>query len=212
MEPPNLIEMQKRSYERFLQKDVPPEERKDYGLQGVFKSVFPISDSSGLAKLKFLGYSFEEVKYDVEECMAKGMTYEAPLKIKVALEIYAHENDSGAKSVLGVKEQDIYFGTLPLMTEQGAFVVQGSERVIVSQLHRSPGVFFDHDRGKNHPLGKFLYSARIFPIRGSTLELEMGSDNVVYARVDQTRKFTATTLLKALGYGSQELLDEFYRK
>ncbi|MDR2140591.1 MAG: DNA-directed RNA polymerase subunit beta [Deltaproteobacteria bacterium] len=211
-EMPNLIEMQRCSYERFLQKDTPPAERNDYGLQAVFKSVFPISDFSGMANLKFVHYSFDEVKYDVDECMAKGMTYEAPLKIVVALEIYVQDKDSGAKSIRDIKQQEIYFGTLPLMTDQGTFVVNGSERVIVSQLHRSPGIFFDHDRGKTHSSGKVLYSARIIPMRGSWLDLELDPKDIINARIDRRRKFPVTILLKALGYSSQELLTHFYEK
>ncbi|MDR1871941.1 MAG: DNA-directed RNA polymerase subunit beta [Deltaproteobacteria bacterium] len=211
-EMPNLIEMQRCSYERFLQKDVPPEERQDYGLQAVFNSVFPIADFSGLANLKFISYSFDEVKYDVDECMAKGMTYEAPLKINVALELYDQDKESGAKTIHDIKAQEIYFGTLPLMTDQGTFVVNGSERVIVSQLHRSPGIFFDHDRGKTHSSGKILYSARIIPMRGSWLDLELDPRDIINARIDRRRKFPVTILLKALGYSSQELLDHFYDK
>ncbi|MDR1084512.1 MAG: DNA-directed RNA polymerase subunit beta [Deltaproteobacteria bacterium] len=211
-EMPNLIEMQRCSYERFLQKDVPPAKREDYGLQAVFKSVFPITDFSGLANLKFLSYTFDEVKYDVDECMAKGMTFEAPLKITVALEIYDQDKESGAKRIRDIKQQEIYFGTLPLMTSQGTFVVNGSERVIVSQLHRSPGIFFDHDRGKTHSSGKILYSARIIPMRGSWLDLELDPKDIINARIDRRRKFPVTILLKALGYSSQELLDYFYER
>jgi DNA-directed RNA polymerase subunit beta len=207
---PNLIEMQRHSYERFLQKETPPAERGDFGLQAVFKSVFPIEDFAGLANLKFLSYAFDEVKYVVDECMAKGMTYEAPLKITVALEIYDQDKETGAKSIRDIKQQEIYFGTLPLMTSQGTFIVNGSERVIVSQLHRSPGIFFDHDRGKTHSSGKILYSARIIPMRGSWLDLELDPKDIIYARIDRRRKFPVTLLLKALGYSSQDLLNYFY--
>ncbi|MDR1657851.1 MAG: DNA-directed RNA polymerase subunit beta [Deltaproteobacteria bacterium] len=209
---PNLIEMQRYSYERFLQKDTLPEKRGDFGLQAVFKSVFPIEDFAGLANLKFLSYAFDEVKYDVDECMAKGMTYEAPLKITVALEIYDQDKETGAKHIRDIKQQEIYFGTLPLMTVQGTFIVNGSERVIVSQLHRSPGIFFDHDRGKTHSSGKILYSSRIIPMRGSWLDLELDPKDIIYARIDRRRKFPVTLLLKALGYSSQELLNFFYER
>ncbi|MDR1545620.1 MAG: DNA-directed RNA polymerase subunit beta [Deltaproteobacteria bacterium] len=209
-EMPNLIEMQRHSYERFLQMDVVPEARADFGLQAVFKSVFPIEDFSRLAVLKFVSYAFDEVKYDVDECMAKGMTYEAPLKITVALEIYDQDKETGAKSVRDIKQQEIYFGTIPLMTVQGTFIVNGTERVIVSQLHRSPGIFFDHDRGKTHSSGKVLYSARVIPMRGSWLDLELDAKDIIYARIDRRRKFPATLLLKALGYSSQDLLNFFY--
>ncbi len=210
---PNLIEMQRCSYERFLQKDIAPEQRQVQGLQAVFKSVFPIRDFSGLANLEFLSYSFDEVKYEVDECLAKGMTYEAPLKIKVALEVYEQDKETGAKTIRGgVKEQEIYFGTLPLMTAQGTFIINGTERVIVSQLHRSPGIFFDHDKGKTHSSGKILYSARVIPMRGSWLDLEMDPKDIIYVRIDRRRKFPVTLLLKALGYSAQELLDYFYEK
>jgi DNA-directed RNA polymerase subunit beta len=211
-EMPNLIEMQRDSYERFLQKDTLPENRADFGLQAVFKSVFPIQDFAGLSNLKFLSYAFDEVKYDVDECMAKGMTYEAPLKITVALEIYDQEKETGAKNIRDIKQQEIYFGNLPLMTNQGTFIVNGSERVIVSQLHRSPGIFFDHDRGKTHSSGKILYSSRIIPMRGSWLDLELDPKDIIYARIDRRRKFHVTILLKALGYSSQDLLDYFYER
>jgi len=210
---PNLIEMQRCSYERFLQKDTPPDERILQGLQAVFKSVFPIRDFSGLANLEFISYSFDEVKYEVDECLAKGMTFEAPLKIRVALEVYDQDKDTGVKTIRGgVKEQEIYFGTLPLMTAQGTFIINGTERVIVSQLHRSPGIFFDHDKGKTHSSGKILYSARIIPMRGSWLDLEMDPKDIIYVRIDRRRKFPVTLLLKALGYTAQDLLDYFYEK
>ncbi|MDR1871472.1 MAG: DNA-directed RNA polymerase subunit beta [Deltaproteobacteria bacterium] len=212
IEPPNLIETHLRSYERFLQKDVPPEKRQDYGLQAVFKSVFPIADSSGLASLEFLSYSFDDVKYDIDECMAKGLTYEVPLKINVALEIYEQDKESGVKTIRGIRSQEINFGTLPLMTDQGTFVIDGSERVIVSQLHRSPGVFFSHDHGKNHSSGKILYSAKIIPKRGFLLDLEFDHRDIIYARINHCRKFPVTILLKALGYSSQDILDHFYDK
>ncbi len=210
---PNLIEMQRWSYERFLQKDVVPDHRDLQGLQAVFRSVFPIRDFSGLANLEFISYSFDEVKYEVDECLAKGMTYEAPLKIRVALEVYDQDKETGVKTIRGgVKEQEIYFGTLPLMTNQGTFIINGTERVIVSQLHRSPGIFFDHDKGKTHSSGKILYSARIIPMRGSWLDLEMDPKDIIYVRIDRRRKFPVTLLLKALGYTSQDLLDYFYEK
>ncbi|MEW6267568.1 MAG: DNA-directed RNA polymerase subunit beta [Thermodesulfobacteriota bacterium] len=209
---PNLIEMQRHSYERFLQKEVRPEERQDIGLQAVFKSVFPIKDFSGLSSLEFVSYNFDEVKYDVEECLAKGMTYEAPLKITVRLVVYDLDKDTGARSIRDIKEQEIYFGTLPLMTVNGTFIVNGTERVVVSQLHRSPGIFFDHDRGKTHSSGKLLYSARIIPMRGSWLDLEFDPKDILFVRIDRRRKFPVTLLLKALGYTAQELLDYFYEK
>ncbi|NTV42158.1 MAG: DNA-directed RNA polymerase subunit beta, partial [Syntrophobacteraceae bacterium] len=207
---PNLIEMQKESYEQFLQKDVPPDARAERGLQEVFRSVFPIEDFSGTASLEFVHYSFGEVKYDVEECLARGMTYEAPLKIVVRLVVYDVDKDAGARSIRDIKEQEIYFGTLPLMTDNGTFIVNGTERVVVSQLHRSPGIFFDHDRGKTHSSGKILYSSRIIPLRGSWLDLEFDPKDILYIRIDRRRKFPVTVLLKALGYSTEELLNYFY--
>jgi DNA-directed RNA polymerase subunit beta len=207
---PNLIQMQKESYNQFLQRDVRPEARSDHGLQEVFKSVFPIDDFSGTASLEFVQYSFGEVKYDVEECLARGMTYEAPLKIVVRLVVYDVDKEAGTRSIRDIKEQEIYFGTLPLMTENGTFIVNGTERVVVSQLHRSPGIFFDHDRGKTHSSGKVLYSARIIPLRGSWLDLEFDPKDILYNRIDRRRKFPVTVLLKALGYTTEELLNYFY--
>ncbi len=207
---PNLIQMQKESYELFLQRDVSPEARSDRGLQEVFKSVFPIEDFSGTASLEFVQYSFGEVKYEVDECLARGMTYEAPVKIVVRLVVYDVDKEAGTRSIRDIKEQEIYFGTLPLMTDHGTFIVNGTERVIVSQLHRSPGIFFDHDRGKTHSSGKILYSARIIPLRGSWLDLEFDPKDILYIRIDRRRKFPVTVLLKALGYTTEELLNYFY--
>ncbi|MBI4797951.1 MAG: DNA-directed RNA polymerase subunit beta [Desulfarculus sp.] len=209
---PNLIDMQKQSYERFLQKEVPPEDRQDTGLQGVFKSVFPIRDFSGTSSLEFVSYSFGEVKYDVEECLARGMTFEAPVKLTVRLVVYDLDKESGVQSIRDIKEQEIYFGTLPLMTARGTFIVNGTERVVVSQLHRSPGIFFDHDKGRTHSSGKLLYSARVIPLRGSWIDLEFDPKDILYVRIDRRRKFPVTLLLKALGYSAQALLDMMYQK
>ncbi|MFZ2448331.1 MAG: DNA-directed RNA polymerase subunit beta [Syntrophobacteraceae bacterium] len=210
VEIPNLIQMQKESYELFLQKDTPPEARVERGLQEVFKSVFPIEDFSGTASLEFVQFSFGEVKYEVDECLARGMTYEAPVKIVVRLVVYDVDKEAGTRSIRDIKEQEIYFGTLPLMTDNGTFIVNGTERVIVSQLHRSPGIFFDHDRGKTHSSGKILYSARIIPLRGSWLDLEFDPKDILYIRIDRRRKFPVTVLLKALGYTTEALLNYFY--
>ncbi|MBW1732025.1 MAG: DNA-directed RNA polymerase subunit beta [Deltaproteobacteria bacterium] len=208
---PNLIEVQKRSYERFLQKDVPPEQREEVGLQGAFKSVFPIQDFSGTSSLEFVKYTFEDVKYDEEDCLNKGMTYEAPLRLTVRLLVFDTDSTDGTKSIRDIKEQEIYFGTLPMMTERGTFIINGTERVVVNQLHRSPGVFFDHDKGKTHSSGKLLYSARIIPLRGSWLDFEFDPKDLLYVRIDRRRKFPVTVLLKALGYSTREILSEFYR-
>ena len=211
VEIPNLIEMQRESYERFLQQEVDPDERVDKGLQGVFKGVFPIRDFSGTASLEFVRYSIGRVKYDVEECLQRGMTYEAPIKITVRLVVYDVDKDSGAKHIRDIKEQEVYFGTIPLMTNNGTFIVNGTERVVVSQLHRSPGIFFDHDKGKTHSSGKLLYSARIIPLRGSWIDMEFDPKDILHVRIDRRRKFPVTILLKALGYSAAELLDYFYQ-
>ncbi len=207
---PNLIEVQKQSYDRLLQKDVPADERKEIGLQSPFKSVFPISDFSGTSSLEFVKYTFEESKYSEEECLNKGMTYEAPLRLTARLLVFDTDMANGTKSIRDIKEQEIYFGTIPMMTKRGTFIINGTERVIVSQLHRSPGAFFDHDKGKTHSSGKLLYSARIIPLRGSWLDFEFDPKDHLYVRIDRRRKFPATTFLKALGYSSKELLAEFY--
>ncbi|MFC1867009.1 DNA-directed RNA polymerase subunit beta, partial [Thermodesulfobacteriota bacterium] len=207
---PNMIDVQKQSYGRFLQKDVSPEERKDIGIQGPFKGVFPISDFSGTSSLEFVKYTFEEAKYDENECLNKGMTYDAPLRLTARLLVFDTDVANGAKSIRDIKEQEIYFGTIPMMTKKGTFIINGTERVIVSQLHRSPGVFFDHDKGKTHSSGKLLYSARVIPLRGSWLDFEFDPKDILHVRIDRRRKFPATTFLKALGYSSKELLTEFY--
>ncbi len=209
---PNLIDIQKRSYDEFLQKDVPAEARKDQGLQAVFKSVFPIKDFNETASLEFVSYTLSEPKYDVEECRQRGMTYAAPLKVTVQLVIWDVDQESGVRSIKNVKEQEVYFGEIPLMTEHGTFMVNGTERVIVSQLHRSPGVFFDHDKGKTHASGKLLYSARIIPYRGSWIDFEFDPRDILYVRIDRRRKFHATVLLRALGMTVEDLLNYFYRR
>jgi len=209
---PNLIDMQKQSYERFLQKGAGPDRREKVGLQGVFQSVFPIRDFSGMSSLEFVRYSFGEVKYEVTECLQRGMTYEVPIKITVRLIVYDLDKDTGSQTIRDIKEQDIYFGTIPLMTERGTFIINGTERVVVSQLHRSPGIFFDHDKGKTHSSGRLLYSARIIPLRGSWIDLEFDPKNLLYVRIDRRRKFPVTILLKALGYSNQDLLNFFYER
>jgi DNA-directed RNA polymerase subunit beta len=207
----NLIEMQKESYHRFLQKDVIPEARSDYGLQGVFKSVFPIRDFSGACSLEFVDYSLGDPKYDVDECQQRGMTYEVPMKIRVRLVVHDLGPDSAIQTIRDIKEQEIYFGTLPMMTEHGTFIINGTERVVVSQLHRSPGLFIDHDRAKIHSSGKIIYSARLIPLRGSWIDFEFDPKDILYVRIDRRRKFPATILLKALGYSTEELLNFFYK-
>ena len=198
VEMPNLIEVQKTSYESFLQREVPDAERDEAGLQEVFRSVFPIHDFSERGTLEFVSYEFEEPKYDVEECQQRGMTYAAPLKVTLRLVVWDIDEETAARSIRDVKEQDVYMGDMPLMTSNGTFVVNGTERVIVSQMHRSPGVFFDHDKGKTHSSGKFLFAARIIPYRGSWLDFEFDAKDLVYVRIDRRRKLPVTTLLLAL--------------
>jgi len=203
---PNLIEVQKTSYEQFLQRDTRPEERTDTGLQEVFKSVFPITDFSERGTLEFVRYQFEEPKYDVEECQQRGMTYAAPLKVTLRLVVWDVDEDTGSRSVRDIKEQDVYMGDMPLMTANGTFVINGTERVIVSQMHRSPGVFFDHDKGKTHSSGKFLFAARVIPYRGSWLDFEFDAKDLIYVRIDRRRKLPVTTMLMALDGAATETL------
>src|SRR2546425_5717194 len=268
---PNLIEVQKKSYHRFLQMDLLPSEREDGGLQSVFTSVFPIQDFRGLSQLDFVDYAIGnweckcgnlkglhhlratcrncgasvvtdpyqtgdvicgkcgtfnkntptfcnkcgdpvamQLKYDVNECQERGMTYAAPLKVTIRLTIYDKDPDTGAKNVRDIKEQEVFFGDIPLMTDNGTFIINGTERVVVSQLHRSPGVFYDHDKGKTHSSGKLLYSARVIPYRGSWLDFEFDPKDILHVRIDRRRKLHATVLLRALGYSTEELLNYFY--
>jgi DNA-directed RNA polymerase subunit beta len=209
IEVPNLIDIQKSSYDKFLQSNVPPHERVEVGLQAVFRSVFPIKDFNGTSELVFVSYNLEKPKYDVDECRQRGMTYAAPIKVTTQLMIY-DTRDGGERIVRDIKEQEVYFGEIPLMTDTGTFIINGTERVVVSQLHRSPGVFFDHDKGKTHSSGKLLYSARVIPYRGSWLDFEFDPKDIIYVRIDRRRKMHATVLLRALGYSTQDLLNYFY--
>jgi len=209
---PNLIDIQRQSYEKFLQSMVDPADREDTGLQAVFKSVFPIRDFNGTSELVFVNYALETPKYDVDECRQRGMTYAAPIKVTIQLIIYdTLAEGSDQRIPRDIKEQEVYFGEIPLMTDNGTFIINGTERVVVSQLHRSPGVFFDHDKGKTHSSGKLLYSARVIPYRGSWLDFEFDHKDLIYVRIDRRRKMPATVLLRALGYSSDEdLLNYFY--
>jgi len=209
-EMPNLIEVQKASYDQFLIVDEPKGGRNEEGLQAVFKSVFPITDFSNTASLEFVKYEFEQPKYDVDECRQRDMTFAAPLKVTLRLIVFEVDEETGARSVKDIKEQDVYMGDMPFMTSNGTFIVNGTERVIVSQMHRSPGVFFDHDKGKTHSSGKLLFAARIIPYRGSWLDLEFDAKDIVYARIDRRRKIPVTSLLKALGMDAEEILDTYY--
>ncbi len=206
MQIPNLIDIQKQSYDNFMQKDIEPPDRKVVGLQWVFQSVFPIKNYNETSALEFVSYSLGEPKYDLDECRQKELTYASPLKVLIRLVNY----DPETKNIRDIKEQEVYFGEIPIMTDNGTFIINGTERVVVSQLHRSPGVFFDHDKGKNLSSGKFLYSARIIPSRGSWIDLEYDPKDLIYVRIDRRRKFPVTVLLKALGYTDRELLEYFY--
>ncbi len=208
---PYLIEIQKNSYDLFLQKDTELDHRQNLGLHGVFKSVFPIKDFNDTASLEFVHYNLGEPKYDVEECHQRGMTFAAPLKVTVQMVLWDVDPQSGDCSIRNIKEQEVYFGEIPLMTKNGTFMVNGTERVIVSQLHRSPGVFFEHDKGKTHSSGKLLYSARIIPYRGSWLDFEFDPRDILYVRIDRRRKFPVTVLLRALGMTTEDLLNYYYK-
>ncbi|MDE2059524.1 MAG: DNA-directed RNA polymerase subunit beta [candidate division NC10 bacterium] len=210
---PNLIEIQRRSFDQFLQMKVPPHAREEIGLQGAFASIFPIFNYDNSASLDFVKYEFGVPKYGAEESLEKGMTCSVPLKVTLRLMVWDKPVGSEPGSIRDIKEQEVYLGEMPLMTPQGTFIINGTERVVVSQLHRSPGVFFDHDSGKTHPSGKILYSARLIPYRGSWLEFEFDANDVLHVRVDRRRRFLASILLRAIGYGSnEEILNLFYER
>ncbi|HBZ50247.1 MAG TPA: DNA-directed RNA polymerase subunit beta, partial [Halieaceae bacterium] len=208
MDIPYLLAIQLDSYKKFTQQGVPADQRGEHGLHAAFQSVFPIASYSGNAALEYVDYKLGTPTFDVSECQLRGVTYACALRVKVRLIIY--DKDSSSKAIKDIKEQDVYMGEIPLMTENGTFVINGTERVIVSQLHRSPGVFFDHDKGKTHSSGKLLYSARIIPYRGSWLDFEFDPKDQVFVRIDRRRKLPATVLLRALGYSSEEILDMFF--
>ncbi|MCD6047444.1 MAG: rpoB [Gammaproteobacteria bacterium] len=206
MLPPNLLRMQVDSYAKFLQTDVPEGKRQDIGLQAVFKSVFPISSYSGNASLEFVSYKLGQPAFTMEECLVRGLTFSAPLRVKIRLALY----DKDHKNIRDIKEQDVYMGEVPLMTERGSFVINGTERVVVSQLHRSPGVYFEHDKGKTHSSGKLLFSVRIIPYRGSWLDFEFDPKDTLFMRIDKRRKLPATIILRSLGYTNEQMLEMFY--
>ena len=210
LEMPNLIEVQKSSYDLFLRSGDGDKPTDGDGIQGVFQSVFPIKDFNETAVLEFVKYDLEKPKYDVDECQSRDMTYAAPLKVTLRLIVFDVDEDTGARSVKDIKEQDVFMGDMPLMTSNGTFIVNGTERVIVSQMHRSPGVFFDHDKGKTHSSGKLLFACRIIPYRGSWLDFEFDAKDVVFARIDRRRKLPVTTLLYAMGMGQEEIMDAYY--
>ncbi|RMF95254.1 MAG: DNA-directed RNA polymerase subunit beta [Gammaproteobacteria bacterium] len=212
LEVPYLLSIQLDSYRKFLQEEVPVEDREDVGLHAAFKSVFPIISYSGNAALEYISYRLGEPVFDVKECQLRGMTYAAPLRVQVRLVIYDKDAAGSKKPVKEVREQEVYLGEMPLMTEHGTFVINGTERVIVSQLHRSPGVFFDHDKGKTHSSGKLLFSARVIPYRGSWLDFEFDPKDCLFARIDRRRKLPVTIILRALEYSNEEMLDLFFEK
>ena len=209
---PNLIAVQRNSYSEFLQMNVIPDARKNSGLQSVFNSIFPIHDQAGTCTLEFAKYSLDKPRYDVEESKQRGISYVSSLRVTLRLVIWEIDPDTGVKEVSGIKEQEVYMGDIPLMTDHATFIINGVERVIVSQMHRSPGVFFDHDEGKTHSSGKFLYSARVIPYRGSWLDLEFDARDLLYFRIDRKRKLLIGTLLRALGMGTEEIYEYYYDK
>jgi DNA-directed RNA polymerase subunit beta len=207
---PNLIEIQKDSYASFLLEDFKPSERPDKGLQKVFKSVFPLEDFSGSAHVEFIEYDFDQPKFDVDECRQRDKSYAAPLKIKLRLIVFDIDEETESRTVKDIKEQEIYLCDLPLMTDRGTFITNGTERVIVSQMHRSPGVFFDHDKGKTHSSGKLLFGARVIPYRGSWLDIEFDHKDILYTRIDRKKKIHITTFLMAMGIDRDDILGMFY--
>src|SRR6476660_4273537 len=210
LEVPFLLAIQVDSYREFLQENIDPAKREDRGLHAALKSVFPIVSYNGYAALEYVGYKLGEPVFDERECRNRGLSYGAPLRVTVRLVIY--DRESSSKAVKYVKEQEVYMGEIPLMTDNGTFIGNGTERVIVSQLHRSPGVFFDHDRGKTHSSGKLLYSARIIPYRGSWLDFEFDPKDALFTRIDRRRKLPVTIILRALGYTEEQVLDLFFEK
>lgn len=207
---PNLIQVQKNSYESFLQYDINPEGRENIGLENVFRSIFPVTDYDGRATIEYVKYELDNPKYDVDECIQRGVNYAAPLRVTLRLIVWDIDEEAGIKEIKGIKEQDVYMGEIPLMTPSGTFIINGAERVIVSQMHRSPGVFYDHDGGKTHSSGKYLFSARVIPYRGSWLDLEFDVKDILFFRIDRKRKLYITTLIRALGFDKIGILKEFY--
>src|SRR5690606_20685050 len=212
LEVPYLLSIQLDSYRKFLQVDQAEADRSEIGLHAAFKTVFPIVSYSGNAALEYVSYRLGEPVFDVKQCQMRGLTYAAPIRVKVRLVIYDKEASGTPKPVKDIREQEVYLGEMPLMTDHGTFVINGTERVIVSQLHRSPGVFFDHDKGKTHSSGKLLFSARIIPYRGSWLDFEFDPKDCVFARIDRRRKLPVTIILRALGMNEAEILDTFFDK
>ena len=210
LEVPYMLDIQLASYRQFLQTEIAPEQREAAGLHSAFKSVFPITSYSGNVQLEYVSYRLGTPVFDVRECQSRGMTFAAPLRVTLRLVIYDKDAPAGSNRVKDVKDQEVYMGELPLMTENGTFVINGTERVVVSQLHRSPGVFFDHDRGKTHSSGKLLYSARVIPYRGSWLDFEFDPKDCIFVRIDRRRKLPVTVLLRALAFDASQILQTFF--
>jgi DNA-directed RNA polymerase subunit beta len=207
---PNLVEIQKNSYDEFLLENFNPSERPDKGLQKVFKSVFPLEDFSGSARIEYIEYTFQKPKFDVDECRQRDKTYAAPLHVKLRLIVFDIDEETETRTVKDIKEQEIYLCDLALMTDKGTFITNGTERVVVSQMHRSPGVFFDHDNGKTHSSGKLLFGARVIPYRGSWLDIEFDHKDILYCRIDRKKKIPVTTFLMSMGIKRENILDLFY--
>ena len=207
---PYLLAMQVDSYEQFLQSDVHFDQRQDIGLHAAFKSVFPITSYSGHAQIEYVGYNLGEPLFNVQECRLRGATFAAPLRVKMRLVVFDKEKSLENPVIKDIKEQEVFMGEIPLMTKTGSFIINGTERVVVSQLHRSPGVFFEHDKGKTHTSGKLLFSARVIPYRGSWLDFEFDPKDAIFVRIDRRRKLPATVILRALGYNTEEILSIFY--
>nr|NIS75911.1 DNA-directed RNA polymerase subunit beta [Deltaproteobacteria bacterium] len=211
LENPHLIKLQKESYWNFLQSEVKPSERKNIGLQAAFRSVFPIADPNGRAQLDFISYAIDEPKYSEDECRERGMTYAAPMKVRFQLVLFDIDETTGNKTIRDVKEQEVFFGEIPLMTEKGTFIVNGTERVIVSQVQRSPGVYFEKDKSRGGITEKTSYSSRIIPNNGSWLDFEFDHKDALFVKIDRKKKFPIAVFLRALGYSMEEALKEFYK-
>ena len=211
---PNLIEVQKNSYNEFLESKSLKDQLNDLskGIDKVFKSIFPIEDGNDKSTLEYISYKLEKPKFDVEECIARGLTYSSALKCTLRLVVYEIDQENNTKDILSAKEQEVYMGEVPMMTNSGTFITNGVQRVVVNQMHRSPGVFFDHDKGKTHASGKLLFNCRVIPNRGSWLDFEYDVKDFLYFKIDRKKKILASTLLLALGFTKSEIVDEFYEK
>ena len=209
---PNLIEVQKNSYKELTENNIKADQNLIKGFDRVFKSIFPIEDLNDKASLEYVSYRLEKPKFDVDECIARGLTYSAALKCTLRLVVFDINQEDNTKDILSAKEQEVYMGEVPMMTNSGTFITNGVQRVVVNQMHRSPGVFFDHDNGKSHASGKLLFNCRVIPNRGSWLDFEFDVKDLLYFRIDRKKKLLVTTLLQALGYSKEDIVNEFYEK